>query len=66
MSRFELCMITGDFRPPKSTLVKPLKYDGGGQVLTKGESYYQIEGYTVVREGGEVKIAGIRFFTRLF
>jgi hypothetical protein len=50
-------MITGDFRPPKSTLVKPLKYDGGGQVLTKGESYYQIEGYTVVREGGEMKIA---------
>jgi hypothetical protein len=35
-------------------------------VLTKGESYYQIEGYTVVREGGEMKIAGIRFFTRLF
>ena len=65
MSRFELCMITGDFRPPKSTL-EPLKYDGGNQVLTKGESYYQIEGYTVVREGGEMKIAGIRFFTRLF
>jgi len=63
---FKSELISGDFRPPKSTLVKPLKYDGGGQVLTKGESYYQIEGYTVVREGGELKLAGIKFFTRLF
>jgi len=64
--KFKSDLITGDFRPPRSTLVKPLKYDGGGQVLTKGESYYQIEGYTVVREGDEMRIAGIRFFTRLF
>ena len=64
--KFKSELISGDFRPPKSTLVKPLKYDGGGQVLTKGESYYQIEGYTVVRESDEMKIAGIRFFTRLF
>ncbi|HEY6244631.1 MAG TPA: hypothetical protein VIX17_11815 [Pyrinomonadaceae bacterium] len=64
--KFKSALIAGDFRPPKSTLVKPLKYDGGGQVLTQGESYYQIEGYTVVREGDEMRIAGIRFFTRLF
>ena len=64
--KFKRDLIAGDFRPPKSTLVKPLKYEGGGQVLTKGESYYQVEGYTVVREGGEMRIAGINFFTRLF
>jgi hypothetical protein len=64
--KFKSDLVTGDFRPPRSTLVKPLKYDGGGQVLTRGESYYQLEGYTVVREGGEMRIAGIRFFTRLF
>jgi hypothetical protein len=43
-----------------------MKSDGSGTVLSKGESYYQIEGYTVVREGSEMKIAGIKFFTRLF
>jgi len=64
--KFKSELISGDFRPPKSTIVKPLKYDGGGQVLTKDESYYQIEGYTVVREGGEMRLAGIKFFTRLF
>jgi hypothetical protein len=64
--KFKSDLITGDFRPPKSTLVQPLKYEGGGNVLSKGESYYQIEGYTVVREGAEMKIAGIKFFTRLF
>ena len=64
--KFKSDLITGDFRPPKSSIVKSLKYDGGGEVLNKGESYYQIEGYTVVREDGQMKIAGIKFFTRLF
>ncbi len=64
--KFKSDLVTGNFRPPKSTVVTPLKYDGGGGVLSKGESYYQIEGYTVVGEGSEMKIAGIRFFTRLF
>jgi hypothetical protein len=35
-----------------------MKYDGV-EPLSKNEPYYQIEGYTVVREGGEMKIAGI-------
>ena len=37
-----------------------------GEVLNPDESYYDIEGYTVIRENKEMKIAGIRFFTRLF
>jgi len=64
--KFKSDLITGDFLPPKSRVVEPMKYDEGGAVLSKNESYYQIEGYTVVREGGEMKIAGIKFFTRLF
>jgi len=64
--KFKSDLVTGDFLPPKSRVVEPMKYDGGGAVLSKDESYYQIEGYTVVREGGEMKIAGIKFFTRMF
>jgi hypothetical protein len=64
--KFKSDLVTGDFSPPKTSIVKPLKYYGGGDVLSTEESYYQIEGYTVVRENGQMKIAGIRFFTRLF
>ena len=64
--KFKSDLVTGDFLPPKSRVVEAMKYDGGGTVLSKDESYYQIEGYTVVREGGEMKIAGIKFFTRMF
>ena len=64
--KFKSDLITGDFQPPKSRVVESLKYDEGGTVLSKNESYYQIEGFTVVREGGEMKIAGIKFFTRMF
>ena len=64
--KFKSDLSTGDFLPPKSRVVEPMKYDGGGTVLSKNEPYYQIEGYTVVREGGEMKIAGIKFFTRMF
>jgi len=64
--KFKSDLTSGDFRPPQLRVVEPMKYEGGGTVLTKGESYYQIEGYTVVREGGEMKIVGIKFFTRMF
>ena len=64
--KFKSDLVTGDFAPPKNSLVQPLKYSGGGSVLSTNEPYYQIEGYTVVRENGQMKIAGIRFFTRLF
>jgi hypothetical protein len=64
--KFKTDLTTGDFQPPKSRVVEPMKYDGGGTVLSKDESYYQVEGYTVVREGDEMKIAEIKFFTRLF
>jgi hypothetical protein len=37
-----------------------------GHVLEPDEKYYQIGEYSVIREGREMKIIGIQFFTRLF
>ena len=46
--------------------VKPLTAYSRGQVLGVKEEYYQIGEYAVIREGREMRIIGIRFFTRLF
>jgi hypothetical protein len=64
--RFKSEILSAKVRPPKSSVVKQLHYIGGGDVLSKDEPYYEIDGYTVVREAGKMRIAGIRFFTRLF
>lgn len=66
ISTFKSDLLADKFELPSKTVVRPLRYSSGGDVLTEGESYYQIEGYTVVREQGSMKLAGIRFFTRLF
>src|ERR1043166_317025 len=47
-------------------VVKPLTTYSRGQVLPVSARYYQIDSYAVIRERGEMKIIGIRFFTRLF
>lgn len=46
--------------------VKPLTAYSKGKVLGLREEYYQIGDYAVIREGSEMKIVGIRFFSRLF
>jgi hypothetical protein len=51
---------------PPSQVVKPLTAYSHGQVLGLNEEYYQIGDYAVIREGREMKIVGIRFFSRLF
>ena len=51
---------------PPSHVVKPLTAYSRGQVLGLDEKYYQIGEYAVIREGREMKIIGIRFFSRLF
>jgi hypothetical protein len=33
------------------------------RVLRENEEYYQIEVYTVIREGSDMKIMGLRFLT---
>ncbi len=51
---------------PPDEVVKPLTSYSRGRVLRPDEEYYQIEDYVVIREGGEMKIAGIRLFYRMF
>ena len=51
---------------PPADIVKPLTAYSKGRVLGIHEPYYQIGEYAVVREGNEMRIIGIRFFTRLF
>jgi len=46
--------------------VEPLTSYSKGRVLGPNEKYYQIGDYAVIREGTQMKIIGIRFFSRLF
>ena len=46
--------------------VEPLTSYSKGHVLGPNEKYYQIGDYAVIREGSQMKIIGIRFFSRLF
>jgi hypothetical protein len=54
--------------PPKlpASKVEPLTSYSKGHVLGPDEKYYQIGDYAVIREGSQMKIIGIRFFSRLF
>jgi len=47
---------------PPGHAVKPLTAYSRGRVLGLKEKYYQIGDYAVIREGGQMKIIGIRFF----
>lgn len=47
-------------------VVRPLTSYSKGRVLGLKEKYYQIGDYAVIREGAQMKIIGIRFFSRLF
>ena len=55
-----------DLKLPDTYVVQPLTSYRNSNVLGPNEKYYQIGNYEVVREKGEMKIIGIRFFTRLF
>jgi hypothetical protein len=46
--------------------VEPLTAYSKGRVLDVKDKYYQIGDYAVIREGGQMRIIGIRFFSRLF
>ncbi|HVF22992.1 MAG TPA: NAD(P)/FAD-dependent oxidoreductase [Pyrinomonadaceae bacterium] len=49
--------------PPANYVIKPLTSYSRGKVLGQNEPYYQIDAYSVIREGSEMKIIGLRFFT---
>jgi hypothetical protein len=63
--KFKKEMLATKLKPP-TDVVKPLTAYSRGRVLGLDEPYYQIGEYAVVREGNEMRIIGIRFFTRLF
>jgi len=46
--------------------VEPLTSYSHGRVLGPEEEYYRIGDYAVIREGNEMRIIGILFFSRLF
>ncbi|HEV2836350.1 MAG TPA: hypothetical protein VGW58_13575 [Pyrinomonadaceae bacterium] len=46
--------------------VEPLTAYSRGRVLDVKEKYYQVGDYAVIREGAQMRIIGIRFFSRLF
>lgn len=63
--KFKEEMLSEKFEPPAG-IVEPLMAYSRGQVLRVDQPYYQIGNYAVFREGREMKIIGIRFFTKLF
>jgi hypothetical protein len=66
VSRFKHDALTGKLVPPKTRRVEPDHGGSSGRAVWDGEAFYQLEGYTVVREEKQMKIVSIRFFTRLF
>jgi hypothetical protein len=57
--------LSAKLEPPDS-VVRPLTAYSRGRVLDLKEEYYQIGDYAVIREGGQMRIIGIRFFSKLF
>jgi hypothetical protein len=66
IGKFKAEALSVKLKPPKYSIVKPPHDSGRGKVLRKDEAHYEINGYTVIREGGQMRIVGIRFFNRLF
>jgi hypothetical protein len=54
------------FEPPRDYKVQPSYGYIRAEVLNKKEAYYTVNGYTVAREHGKMRIVEIRFFNRLF
>ena len=66
IQKFKTELASGPFEPPKDYVVKPQVNTDESRGLRRGEKYYAIEGYSIIREGVKMKIVSIRFFTRLF
>jgi hypothetical protein len=66
ISRFKSETLSTKLIPPRTRKVEPERGSSGGRAVWDGEPYYQFDGYIVVRQGIQMKIVSIRFFTRLF
>lgn len=65
VSKFKSEALSTRFEVPDEYRIKPKKGYFGAGVLGKNEDYYEIKGYIVARDGGRMRIVGIKFFTRL-
>jgi hypothetical protein len=52
--------------PPNTYRIEPHFGYLHSEVLGKDQPYYEIDGFIVARDGGKMRIVGIRFFSRLF
>ena len=66
LERFKHDALTGKLVPPKGSRVAPNRDGSTGRAIWANEPYYQLDSYFVVREGKQMKIVSIRFFTKLF
>ena len=66
LTQFKHEVLAGKLMPPKTRRVRSGTGSYSGHAVWDGEPYYEFDGYTVVREGKQMKIVSIRFFTRLF
>jgi hypothetical protein len=56
-------MLLTPLKVPTNYIVKPLTAYSTGRVLDVKDEYYRIEWYSLIREGSQMRIIGIRFFT---
>jgi hypothetical protein len=66
ISKFKAEARAAKFEPPTNYKVKPGYHYYRSEVRGEGEPYYEIEGYSLAKEQGKMRIIGIRFFNRLF
>lgn len=64
--KFKEDLLLQRLEPPADHVVKPLTAYSKGRVLRVDEEYYRVGEYAVIREHGEMRIIGIRLFSRLF
>lgn len=63
---FKTEMNTSRLEPPKDYNVKPQRSAESEGGTSKGEAYYSINGYKVIREDGRMRIVEMKLFNRLF
>jgi hypothetical protein len=66
LTDFKSAARSARFTPPTDHKIEPVTGYYRSQVLGNKQPYYEIAGYHVARDQSEMRIIGIRFFTRLF
>ena len=66
MRKFSAELLSAKSELPKDFVVRPRHDSYSGNLMAKDEAYYEINGFIVVRESGQMRIVRIRLFTKLF